>query len=124
IFYLAYGYRMTGDERYLTRTERELNAVCDFSDWNPSHFLDVGEMALGVAIGYDWLFDELADETRHKVRRALRNKAFAPTKNSQHNWYLRRTNNWNQVCNAGIAFAAMATYEANKELAVEQIEEV
>ena len=30
-----------------------------FEDWNPSHFLDVAEMTAGLAIGYDWLYDEL-----------------------------------------------------------------
>ncbi len=51
IFYLSYAYRMEKDSRYLQRAEQELLAVCNFPDWNPSHFLDVGEMAMAVAIG-------------------------------------------------------------------------
>lgn len=123
IFFLSYAYRMTGENRYLVRAERELNAVCDFSDWNPSHFLDVGEMATGVAIGYDWLYNELSPETRNKIRVALLDKAFSPSKIDQYNWYLQRSNNWNQVCNAGLVFAALATYEANKEASVQYIEQ-
>lgn len=122
IFFLSYGYRMTGEDKYLIRAEREILAVCDFSDWNPSHFLDVGEMALGVAIGYDWLYDKLKPETRDKVRKALKSKAFAPSKIGQYNWFLTNKANWNQVCNAGLACAALAIYEGAKEEAVEIIE--
>lgn len=57
IFYLSYAYRMTNDERYAQRAEREMLAVSHFSDWNPSHFLDVGEMVMALSIGYDWLYD-------------------------------------------------------------------
>jgi len=56
IFFLSYSYRMTEDERYLQRAEAEIRAVSQFDDWNPSHFLDVAEMTMAVAIGYDWLF--------------------------------------------------------------------
>jgi hypothetical protein len=55
VSYLAYSYRMTKDKKYFTRCEAELLKVSQFTDWNPSHFLDVAEMTLGVAIGYDWL---------------------------------------------------------------------
>ncbi|MCX6260077.1 MAG: heparinase, partial [Bacteroidia bacterium] len=41
IFYLSYAYRMTADSKYLDRAEKEMLAVSSFSDWNPSHFLDV-----------------------------------------------------------------------------------
>ena len=122
IFYLSYGYRMTGDVRYLNRAERELNAVCDFTDWNPSHFLDVGEMAMGVAIGYDWLFDKLKETTKHNIRKALSSMAFEPSKNKTYNWFLNNDANWNQVCNAGLTFAALATYEGNKTASVGIIE--
>ena len=44
ILFLSYAYRITGDEIYFQRAEEELLTVCRFSDWNPSHFLDVAEM--------------------------------------------------------------------------------
>lgn len=122
IFYLSYGYRMTGEPKYLTRAEREILAVCDFSDWNPSHFLDVGEMALGVAIGYDWLYDKLKPETRDKMRKALKSKAFEPSYVGSYNWFLTNRANWNQVCNAGLTYAALAIYEGAKKESVEIIE--
>ena len=42
IFTCAYAYRMTGDAKYLTKAETDMNAVCNFPDWNSKrHFLDV-----------------------------------------------------------------------------------
>lgn len=122
IFYLSYAYRMTGESKYLDRAEMEINAVCDFVDWNPSHFLDVAEMATGIAIGYDWLFGELKAETREKVRQSLLSKAFEPSKNDKYNYFLRMSNNWNPVCNAGLTMAALAIFESAKDAAAEMIE--
>ncbi|MDO5650461.1 MAG: hypothetical protein Q4G11_07635 [Gallicola sp.] len=60
IFYLSYAWRMTAQEKYFLRAEQEMLNVAAFSDWNPSHFLDVAEMTLGLAIGYDWLTERLS----------------------------------------------------------------
>ncbi|MFD1629567.1 heparinase II/III domain-containing protein [Pseudopedobacter beijingensis] len=122
IFYLSYAYRMTGDNRYLVRAEQEINAVCDFTDWNPSHFLDIGEMATGVAIGYDWLYHNLSIKTKDNIRKALKEKAFQPSYNSSYAWFLTASSNWNQVCNTGLTYAALAIYESNKQEAVNIIE--
>lgn len=113
IFTCAYAYRMTGDTKYLTKAESDMNAVCNFSDWNSKrHFLDVGEMATAVALGYDWLYNELSEATRTKAAGAMLNYAFkqAQEKNWNLNFY-EATNNWNQVCNGGLVCAALASYE-------------
>ena len=113
----AYAYRMTGETRYLERAEYNLNAVCAFKDWNPSHFLDVGEMAMGVAIGYDWLYNELSEETKEKARIALNRYAFDQTRVTKYCRFYKAGNNWNQVCNGGLVAASLATYEHNPEIA-------
>jgi len=51
IYYLSYAYRMTGERKYALRAEQEMLAVSRFTDWNPTHFLDVGEMVMALAIG-------------------------------------------------------------------------
>lgn len=111
IFYLSYAYRMTGEDAYFQRAEREMLAVCNFPDWNPSHFLDVGEMTLALGIGYDWLFDKLPPDSRQRIRRAIMEKGFAPSENTKYAWFYRTDNNWNSVCNAGLLFGALAIYE-------------
>ena len=53
----AMAYRLTGDARFLTRAKSDLMAVAaSGQDWNPRHFLSVGEMSFAVGIGYDWLY--------------------------------------------------------------------
>ena len=122
LYYLSYSYRMTGNTRYLRRAEEELKAVSAFESWNPSHFLDVGEMAMGVAIAYDWLYDDLQDDTRKLVRQAIVEKAFKPSYVSGDNSFLTRHNNWNPVCNGGLVYAALAIFEDEKEQATAIIE--
>lgn len=116
IYYLAYAYRMTGDVRYASRAEQEMLAVSAFNDWNPSHFLDVGEMTMAVALGYDWLYDRLSADTRRTVREAIVEKGFKAAGNKRNAWFYTSRNNWNSVCNAGLLYGALAIYEDEPEL--------
>jgi hypothetical protein len=56
---LSMVYRIEKDAVILARINDELKAVCNFSDWNPSHYLDVAEMSLAVAIAVDWVGEAL-----------------------------------------------------------------
>jgi hypothetical protein len=116
IFYLSYAYRMTGDDRYRAKAEKEMLAISAFEDWNPSHFLDVAEMTMAMAIGYDWLYDRLSAASRTKIAEAILTKGLDPAINNTYAWYLTAPHNWNQVCNAGITFGALAVYENTPEL--------
>ena len=108
----AYAYRITGERRYLDFAEEELVQVCSFSDWNENHFLDVGEMAISVSLGYDWLYDNLSDQTKEIVAKALDEKAFEPAlARKKEPWFYNAMNNWNQVCNGGLVAAAIAVCE-------------
>ena len=115
IFYLSYTYRVHGGEAYARRAIEEMLAVCSFTDWNPSHFLDVGEMAMAVSIGYDWLYDRLTPEERGTITRAMQEKAFNASENKKHAWFYTAENNWNSVCNAGLIFGAAAFWEEDPE---------
>ena len=116
IYYLSYAYRMTGDRKYALRAEQEMLAVSRFTDWNPTHFLDVGEMVMALAIGYDWLYDSLQPDTRRVVREAIIAKGFDAAKNTRHAWFYTAKNNWNSVCNSGLAYGALALFEEIPEV--------
>ena len=116
IYYLSYAYRMTGDKKYAHRAEQEMLAVSRFTDWNPTHFLDVGEMVMALAIGYDWLYDSLQPDTRRVVREAIIAKGFDAAKNTRHAWFYTAKNNWNSVCNSGLAYGALALFEEIPEV--------
>jgi hypothetical protein len=114
ISYLSYAYRMTGEVRYATRAETEMLAMAAFSDWNPSHFLDVGEMTLAMAIGYDWLYNYLGSTSRTTIATAIKVKGIEETTGTKANQsWLTSNNNWNQVCNAGISAGAAAVFDEN-----------
>ncbi|MCW3080166.1 heparinase II/III family protein [Segetibacter sp.] len=115
LFMLSYAYRMTGQQKYAQRAEKEMLAIAEFTDWNPSHFLDVGEMTMAVAIGYDWLFNQLSENSRSVIREAILKKGLEPSLNPKHNSWLKAEHNWNQVCNAGMMYGAMAIYEDHPE---------
>jgi hypothetical protein len=122
VFYLAYSYRLTKEKKYLARCEKELLKVAQFTDWNPSHFLDVAEMTMGVSIGYDWLYNDLSQNTRNIIKEAIIKKGIEPSLDKQYNSWLTATHNWNQVCNAGMTYGALAIYEENPELAKQIID--
>lgn len=117
VFYLSYAYRMTGDERFAKHAEAHMLKSAGFTDWNPTHFLDVGEMTMALAIGYDWLFDQLSDESKQIIREAIVEKGIRPSYNDDYNWFLSAEHNWNQVCNAGMTYGALAIMEDYPELA-------
>lgn len=117
IFYLSYSYRMTSDKKYSERAEKEMVAISKFTDWNPSHFLDVAEMTTAFAIGYDWLFETLSEESRATIKDAILKKGLEPSLDTQYNEFLNLQSNWNQVCNAGMTYGALAVYEDYPELA-------
>jgi hypothetical protein len=121
LFQLSYAYRTTKEDKYLKRAEQELLAISAFEDWNPSHFLDVAEMTMAAAIGYDWLYNELPEVSRKIIKEAIVKKGLAPSLDQQYNGFLKAEHNWNQVCNAGMTFGALAVAEEEPELAAKII---
>ena len=114
-------YRIEKDSRVLNRINDEVIAVCNFSDWNPSHFLDVAEMAMAVAFALDWTAGALPPETIELAKTALIEKGIMPGYEDQHDGWVRVTNNWNQVCHAGMIAAAIVISGEDIELAAKTI---
>ncbi len=117
---LAMAYHLTRERRFAERAAQEMCAVAGFSDWNPSHFLDVAEITLALAVGYDWLYDMLNDEQRLKIRTAIIEKGIKPSFSGRH-WWITGKNNWNQVCHAGMVAGALAVADSEPELAEKTI---
>jgi hypothetical protein len=122
IFYLSYAYRMTKDRQYLDRAVKEMLAIAAFSDWNPEQYLDTAETTFCMAIGYDWLYDDLSSADRNTIKTAILKKGIEPSFDTKHNWFLTAYTNWNQVCNAGASFGAWAIYEDMPEYAESIVE--
>ena len=120
IWFCSYAWRMTGEQKYLDYVEKTMIEACEFPDWHTDHFLDTGEMALGVAIGYDWCHSGLSGKTKAKAISRLRDFAItqAPGKSFQGS-----KGNWNQVCYGGLVAASIAIYDKDVTIASNMIEE-
>ena len=116
-------YRIEKDPVILQRINDEVVAVSEFSDWNPSHFLDVAEMAMAVAIALDWTAGDLPKSTIELAQTALIEKGIKPSwpENGKNPGWAYGTNNWNQVCNGGMIAASIAIAEKDPELAAKTI---
>jgi len=115
-------YLLDRDPEVLRRIDEEVRAVCGFSDWNPSHFLDVAEMSLAVALALDWTAGDLSASTEKLARRALIEKGVHPHKpGGKKRGPFYGDSNWNQVCNGGMVAAAIAIAEEDPALAARTI---
>lgn len=114
---LALVFRIEQKEVYLRKLEEELVAVCRFDNWNPSHFLDVAEMATAVALGMDWAGEWVDPDILDLAGEALVEKALKPgMASSQSNGWIDVHHNWNLVCHGGLSLAALAMFEKEPEL--------
>ena len=117
-------YHVEKDPEILQRIDGEVKAVCSFSDWNPSHYLDVGEMSMAVAFALDWTAGDLPKSTIDMAINALIEKGIKPsydTSSRSNTWWINGNNNWNQVCNGGMIAASIAIAESDPELAAATI---
>jgi Heparinase II/III-like protein len=114
---LAAAYRLRGDVASGQAACRQLLAIARFSDWNPVHYLDVAEMTLAAAIGYDWCYDLLSPAERAEVRAAISNKGLRPSEaDPPLDWVAGKTN-WTQVCHAGMLAGALVIHDEEPALA-------
>jgi hypothetical protein len=119
---LSMVYRIEKDPKVLQRIDTELSAVCSFTDWNPSHFLDVAEMSLAVAIAVDWVGEALPKGTSELAKTSLIEKGIKPSFAGQKDpGWVSGTNNWNQVCNGGMIAAAIVIAGKDPDLAARTI---
>ena len=115
---LGMAYQLTGNAAFAQRCQDEMMAAAGFADWNPSHYLDVAEMTLAMAIGYDWLYEQLAPHARDAIRTAILDKGVRlPAADSRYADRMQASNNWGQVCSAGMVAGALVAYEHERELA-------
>ncbi|MBQ4630055.1 MAG: heparinase II/III family protein [Clostridia bacterium] len=111
---LSFAYKMTGDERYLNKCIAEMDSIADFPTWHPEHHLDVGGLAVGFAIGYDWLYNDLPEEKITKYEASVYKQCFDLYYkgfiglSSDMSGGIAASNNHNSVMNSGITLCAIA----------------
>ena len=114
---LAMAYNIFGEEKYAQRCYEELEAACNFKDWNPRHFLDTAEMSTAFALGYDWLYNWMDDGQRAFIKRNMIEKGLTQVMDDYEDKPRTRTycwyqdfpgDNWKLVCNGSMSMAALA----------------
>ena len=118
LYTLSLLHRLTGEAKYRDRAVAELKGVAAFSDWNPSHFLDVAEMTHAFAIGYDWLYASLSASERATIEKAIIDLGLTPGKAAYDAkaWWTTDPFNWNLVCNGGLAVGGLAVADLKPDL--------
>ncbi len=127
VFTLAIAYHVTGDAAYADRLWREIHHACEvWPNWNPYHFLDTGEMAMAVAVAYDWMYDYWTDGQKTLLETTLIERAMKPiledyldlprerASGTGKGW-LGYGNNWSLVCSGSVMTAALAICDANPD---------
>ena len=118
IYALGLAYRWTGDEKYAGKAIDNMLTVCEFEDWNPSHFLDTAEMSHAVGLGYDWIYYYMDAETRVKIKAGLIKNGLEPGLAAyKKSGWVQSEHNWNQVCNGGLIVGSLAIAESNPQYA-------
>lgn len=123
---LGGAYLLTGDVRFAKNLYKKLVAAANFPDWNPSHFLDTGEMTTALAIGYDWCYDVYTEEERETLAQAIFRHGVNVGRACYYNetpawWTPGNTSNWNVVCNGGMAIGAIAIFDRNPDVCADVI---
>ena len=128
---LGFLYQISGDNKYAERGWKEMEAVSKFPDWNPKHFLDVGEMTNAFGLGYDWLYSYLNADQRHIVKSAIVEKglcrallAYEKKSVPGEGWWPAVSHNWNQVCNGGIGIGALSVADEEPALSEDILRQV
>lgn len=119
-------YHLSDDEvkkeAYKERIWAEVSTVTEFDGWNEENeFLNTAEFMEGLAIAYDWMYDEWTSEQRRILEDALINKGLIKSLEAYNKsvWWMQtypRTNNWNAVCNGSTILTLMAIGDIEREI--------
>ena len=113
---LLISHHIDPNPAYRDRAIEELRNLVSWSSWvDPCHNhiaadLCTAEAAVAVAVGLDWLWEDLSEETRKSFIDAIKTKAIAPylAGCKQGALWASCYHCWNAVVNSGMGLAALA----------------
>jgi hypothetical protein len=132
INYLVVAECLENKGRFFDAIARDMLAMCGHRSWvMPAHdgrltnfkdtliTVDLGSSARGWMLtnALYWLGDRLPESVRASVRSNVQRRVLDPYLaalrggSTRGNWWIRGTNNWNAVCNAGVIGTALALVE-------------
>lgn len=128
MFSLAMGYQLAKYEeperakKYFDAAWKHLESVAQMPDWNPSHHIDVGIMAIGYAVAYDWFYEILTPDQRALMEKGVYNNMFRTLNQAVESdktpyGTVLMENNHNVFCNAGAMASCIAFMDVYPEVA-------
>ncbi len=112
IYQLGLAWKISGNTNFAERAWTELNAAGNFPDWNPiNSFLDTAEMTAAFGVGYDWFYEYWNNTRSTFILTNIIVKGLQPGLTAYQGnvgWARYTGNNWNLVCNGGLAIGALA----------------
>ena len=69
--YFAVGYLMTGEKNYLDAARKWLLLAAEFPEWGDEQDLGAAHVIYGMALCYDWLYNDLSLKEREIIRKRL-----------------------------------------------------
>lgn len=119
-------YHLSDDEskkeQYKERIWAEVSTVAEFPGWNEENeFLNTAEFMEGLAIAYDWMYNEWTPEQRKILEDAMINKGLIKSLEAYNKnvWWMQtypRANNWNAVCNGSTVLTLMAIGDIERNI--------
>lgn len=119
---LALAYKLTGDKKYFDYAWPHLKACAEMPDWNPSHHIDVGTLAYGYAIAYDWFYDIMTEEQKRIMEKGAYENVFYTVNRAVEDPHTAYTtvlmaNNHNVFCNHGVMATVLSFMDVYPEVA-------
>ena len=120
---LLIAHHIDPNTAYRDRSIEELKGLANWSAWvDPCHNhvpadLCTAEAAVAVAVGLDWLWEDLAAGDRKRMLLAVSTKAIGPYLQGvkQGVFWSNCYHHWNAVVNGGIALAALALADRDRD---------
>ena len=110
---LAFAYLMSGDKAHFQVARNHLLNLALSQEWDPENDLVHGHLLQGIALAYDWLYNDLAEEERSVVAARLAREAQAEYERMTTGrvWYHNQYFQNHGISNfCGFAYAAAALY--------------
>ncbi len=116
--HLALAYVLTGEARYLEAAKQWALASCSYPTWGSGRFdgmdLATGHQLFGLAIVYDWCYQDLDETTRQRIRETLATRGsamFQAAATGNTYWHRSYLQNhlWVNVC--GLSAAGFALFD-------------
>ena len=115
--HLALAYRLTGDRKYLQAASDWMIASAGYKTWGLGNIdgrdLATGHQLYGIALGYDWLYDDLDPQARLTIRKCLETRGrfmFEQLSTGKCWWGKSYLQNHQWVNLTGLATAGLALY--------------